>query len=47
MKSVRNLLSWPFAVVTVISGGLGLLFYGIAVAAACATDKIAGCGGQS
>lgn len=47
MKNIRNLLSWPFAVVTVVCGVAGVFFYGIAVAAACASDKIAGCGGES
>lgn len=42
MKVIRNLVSWPFAIVTVLCGGLGVLFYGIAVCAACIADKIAG-----
>lgn len=44
MKVIRNIVSWPFAVVTVLCGGVGVIFYGIAVGAAIMADKIAGGG---
>ena len=44
MKIIRHLLSWPLAIVTVLCGGIGFIFYGIAVGAACMADKIAGGG---
>ena len=42
MKAIRLLMSWPLGLVAVLCGGLGLMFWGIATAAAWSCDKIAG-----
>ena len=44
MKVIRLLLSWPIGLIAVLCGGIGFIFYGIAVGAACIADKIAGGG---
>lgn len=42
MKSLRLLLSWPVGLIAVLCGGMGLLFWSVATAAAWSCDKIAG-----